>query len=301
MGQFVPNFPMPTDYNLNTKIITKEMKRLFTLLLVSSLAFANTSSYEDYTYQTDKSFTTIENLVGKTFVPNAYMEGVGNKAIVEAGDVKVHIGADFVAFDGVDGLHYFNVTDKKPSYDGYSFNLVDLRGSNLSEFTVVTDPAYQVQLLHLNSRKYGEHTFFLPQKSKEELKAEHKYFTPKNITLIAAYGMLIDKTINPYKELADYTNPAAVTEKVSMKRDLNVSFSNEQVTVNSKVAAEDFAYDIKKVKIKEVSSTKVPYAVKMFEMKVKRNDNKVRKVKVFLNAVNQIEFIELKDTRYFLR
>ena len=277
------------------------MKRILTLLFVCSIAFANsnTSSYEDYTYQSDKSFNNIQKLVGKTFIPNAYTVGVGIKEHVEPGAVKIHIGNDFIAMDGVEDLYYFNIVDKKKTNVGFEFRLAGMRGSDFSKFKVVTDGANHVQLLYFSSRKHGEHTFHLPKKSNEQIAKENQYFTPKNRTLITSYDALQNQFIIPNRKIENTKNPLAVAEAISMKRGFEMKFGAKTMTINSKATSEQFTYTVKKVKTEEVCCEKTyGGAVKMMKVRVK---NKAKNIKVYLNAVNQIEYIDIKNTRYFLR
>lgn len=277
------------------------MKTILTLLFICSVAFANsnTSAYIDYTYQSDKSFNNIQKLVGKTFIPDAYTAGYGIQEQVEPGAIKIHIGNDFVAMDGVEDIYYLSIVDKKKSKVGFEFKLVDSRGTDFYTFKVVTDDANHVQLLYLHSRKNGEHTFHLPKKSSDQIAKENKYFTPKNRTLITSYDALQNQFIVPNRKIDNVKNKLAVPESISMKRGFDLKFGQKTVTVNSKATSEQFTYPIKNIKVEEVCCEKTyAGAVKMMKIKVK---DKAKYVKVYLNAVNQIEYIDIKNTRYFLR
>ena len=81
------------------------MRKLTTLLLTLLLYVglnATVPTSGDYTYQQDKQFRSIEQLTGQTFVPIEYIADRGGAIDLEAGQIKIYVGHDFVAFKGVE-------------------------------------------------------------------------------------------------------------------------------------------------------------------------------------------------------
>lgn len=272
------------------------MKNIFIFLfvaLVSVGAYATTPSTGDYTYQRDKQFNNLNQLTGQTFVPKEYVEGRGGKKRVAPGSVMVHFGADMVGFKGVDGLKTFGVIAKTKIRKGFEYKLVDRRGSDFSKIQVLTDKYNYIHTINFYSKKYGAFTFYLPQKTKDQLKKERAYFTAKKKHTVKAYTDLVNKTIVPYQEVTDASAKNALKAKVPMNRKFNMTFTEEEVKI--KVDKEEVAYKIRKVKTKRTVTGKAVNTV--MEIKVKKRP---KKVILNINDKNQIDNITIKNSQYFL-
>ena len=142
------------------------MRKLTTLLVTLLLCVgmnATVPTSGDYTYQEDKQFRSIEQLTGQTFVPREYIAERGGAIDLEAGQIKIYIGHDFIAFKGVENLNQFGVVAKTKIRTGYELKLADRRGTDFAKMEVLTDKQGHVHTLNYYSQKYGVYTFYLPK------------------------------------------------------------------------------------------------------------------------------------------
>jgi len=238
---------------------------LITILVVLSQFAAANSGFEDYTYQKDRPFNDIRQLQGQTFVPQAYSESSHGKTQVEAGKVKIHIGNSMVHIEGVTSLGSFNIVAATSTRVGYEFKIMDSRGYNSSKMKVVLDRNNFVELVYLYSRKYGEFTFFLPNKTQKDLERERAYFSNKKSTLIESEDDLKDLSLVPYKQVINIHNPSAVTEKISMKKGVSFKVGTKYVTIKSE--GSEKSYKLKKSKVELVSLKNQPHITESWELK----------------------------------
>ena len=272
------------------------MRKLTTLLVTLLLCVsmnATVPTSGDYTYQTDKQFRSIEQLTGQTFVPMEYMAERGGAIDLDAGEIQIHVGGDFIGFKGVEGLGQFGIVAKQKIREGYELKLVDRRGTDFANMQVLTDKKGHVHTLNYYSQKYGLYAFYLPKKTNSQLKKERAYFTVQDKHSLKAYEDLVNQTIVPYMQVLDVTEKAALTEKISMKKQFKIEFTEKQVTFKN--VNQSFTYDVKRVKVKktvrgtELSST--------MEIKLKQQP---KKIILKLDNKNHIKSIAVKNTRYFL-
>lgn len=271
------------------------MKRLMILLV--SLLFTTTTiwaSLGDYTYQKDKRFTHVKQLNGQTFVPQEYIEGKGGRVFVRPDKIKIHISSAKMAFEGVDKLGFFNIVAKTKTKTGFNFKLTDGRGRDFSKLIIVMNGEY-VRSMHLTSKKLGEYTFFLPQKSKSQLKQERRYFSSTRTTKSETYDELCKEPIVPYQQIRNVNNPYSFLEKISVKQKFSIDFAEGSVLFKDRKDSK--RYRVKRVKKRDLTIKDNPAVKQVLDVKIK---DKAKRIKVFLNDKNQIEFIELKGTRYLL-
>lgn len=272
------------------------MKNLLITILVvlSQFAVAN-SGFEDYTYQKDKSFNDIRQLQGQTFVPQAYSKSSHGKTQVEAGKVKIHIGNSMVHIEGVPSLGSFNIIAAASTRVGYEFKIMDNRGYHSSKMKVVLDRNNFVELVYIYSKKSGEFTFFLPNKTQKDLEKERAYFSNKKSVLIDNEDDLENLSLVPYKQTVGINNPSALTEKISMKKGVSFKVGTKYVTIKS--GGKEESYKLKKSKIELVSLKNQPQITESWELKTEGRKNNI---KMFLNEKSEIEFFDVNNVRYSL-
>ena len=272
------------------------MRKLTTLLLTLLLYVglnATVPTSGDYTYQQDKQFRSIEQLTGQTFVPIEYIADRGGAIDLEAGQIKIYVGHDFVAFKGVENLQQFGVVAKRKMREGYELKLADRRGTDFAKMQILTDRKGHVHTLNYYSQKYGVYTFYLPKKTASQLKKERAYFTVKDKHTLKAYTDLVNQTIVPYMQILDVTDKTALNEKISMKKQFKIEFTEKKVKFSN--AQKSISYDVKRVKMKKtVKGTELSSTM---EIKLKQ---KPKKIILKLDNKNNIESIAVKNTRYFL-
>ena len=261
-------------------------------LTVVSLSNAMAAGWNDYTYQREKRFEKIEQVVGQTFVPQEYAAGYGKHTEVEAGDVKIHFMANSVKIEGIEGLGSYTIVARSKSRTGYDFKLADSRGYELSELKLLLDRDRYVAGIYFYSRKSGELSFALPEKTQSQLQKERNYFTAKAANKVSVFNDLLGKSIMPIKYLANTDN--SVMESISINDKFGFKFSERQVTVSSLRGSK--TYSVKRSKQLKYTG-KDPKVKNVLEVKLA--DNK-QAMKLYLNEQHQIEYVELNNTKYFL-
>ena len=243
-------------------------------LTVVSLSNAMAAGWNDYTYQREKRFEKIEQVVGQTFVPQEYAAGYGKHTEVEAGDVKIHFMANSVKIEGIEGLGSYTIVARSKSRTGYDFKLADSRGYELSELKLLLDRDRYVAGIYFYSRKSGELSFALPEKTQSQLQKERNYFTAKAANKVSVFN--------------------SVMESISINDKFGFKFSERQVTVSSLRGSK--TYSVKRSKQLKYTG-KDPKVKNVLEVKLA--DNK-QAMKLYLNEQHQIEYVELNNTKYFL-
>lgn len=271
----------------------RKLTTLFITLLLCVGMNATVPTSGDYTYQQDKQFRSVEQLTGQTFVPGEYIAERGGAVDLEAGEIKIYVGQDFVAFKGVENLNNFGIIAKRKIREGYELKLADRRGTDFAKMQILTDKKGHVHTLNYYSQKYGIYTFYLPKKTASQLKKERAYFTVKDKYTLKAYEDLVNQTIVPYMQVLDVTDKSGMSEKISMKKQFKIEFTEKQVKFSN--AEKSISYDVKRVKMKK--SVKGTELSSTLEIKLKQ---KPKKIILKLDDNNNIEFIGVKNTRYFL-
>ncbi len=267
------------------------------LLSIGLTASTNSAAYGDYTYQTDKKIQRIEQLVGQTFVPQEYVEGYDMKRALKPGEITIEITPNAVLLKGVNKIEKLAIIGKAATRLGFEFKLADQRGKDVSKLKIVTNKYKHVQLLYLYSKKYGEHTFFLPLRTKTQIEREKAYFTSAKKYKVNHYADIVGKRITPNQQHANVTNPNEVLEKVSMKQQLNITFADTAVVF--KDAKASTAYKI--AKAKKVKNHKSKYDATVTQVMPIKVKGKTKKINVFLNENNQIVFVGVQNAQYFLQ
>ena len=274
------------------------MKKLITfLLLIMVMSVSAWATSGEYTYQKDRKFTDIRQLNNQTFLPQKYVEGMGSKKEVDPGSIKIHFSSRLLVIEGLNNMTVaFNIVAAHRNMYGYEFKLADSRGYDFSTLNVVLDNQKYIQMIYLGSQKYGDYSFYLARKTKSQLKKEKSYFTSKTEYQLASMSHLVGVDINPYRLLHDYNNPSLEPERIAVDDDINLKFGDGFMTFSENGKVKKLKIKTKRSSIYEAKGYKS--VSKIMELRVNKSP---KKVKLFLNDTNQIEFIQLKDARYFLR
>ncbi|OWY19031.1 hypothetical protein C7N43_23415 [Sphingobacteriales bacterium UPWRP_1] len=242
-----------------------------------------------YTFVSDRRYNVIHELDGEEFIPAQYQAGQGDIKNLKPGQMMIDILPSTIQINGAEGLGNFQILSKYPDRVGYIYELMDEKGQT-ARLKVVVDQDNYVDLIYLFSKANGEHTFYLAQKKDSELAAEKNYFTGKNQYFIRSYGNLVEKTIFPYSVVE---NATAGDQPVRIKQADNISIVFNEKTVSTPKGT----FDIKEANTFAYNLEGFPAVKSMIEIALK---GKPGKMYVFLNFKQQIEFIEVANTRYFL-
>ena len=208
---------------------------------------------------------------------------------IEAGEMVISIYTGKVVIRGIENLGVFHITKKTKERVGYVYELMSKEGKS-ARFKVVLGQDDYINLLYFYSRALGEHTFFLAEKEDQALAAEQNFFTPKSKIFVRSYGNLVDKEVKPF----------------SIIKDLSVSKNEERIMMNSPMTVKFGEYNcstpqgtfsIKEAKTYEYRSAEFPSVRSMIELFVRE---KPKRIYIYLNFKQEIECIEIGDTRYFL-
>lgn len=269
---------------MNIKITTLVLSLIFCLE-----ALAQPVDRLVYSFVSEKRYSLIQELDGEVFVPAEYQKAREDVTKVRVGQMKVTIYPQKIAIKGVKELGdgTFHVLSKSPNRVGYVYELMDQSGQ-AARFKVVTDQHKYVNLLYFYSKKLGEHTFFLAEKDEKEVAEEQSFYTIKHQFFVRSYRNLIEKTVQPYEMAVKGGNK----QKIKKGQNMSFAFEKESVTLPQGTfklkGAKTFAYKL----------PGHPSVRSMIELKLK---GKVKKAAIYLNFKQQIELIEVGNTRYFLK
>ena len=245
-----------------------------------------------YTYNTDRRYNVIQEIDWEEFYPAEYQEGTGEKVPLKAGQMRLQVQGGTLQIDGVDPLApgKYQIVSKTEGKIGFVYELMD-RKNQPARFKVVIDQDKYVNLLYFYSKTMGEYTFYLAEKSEEELSGENSYFTPKNLYFVRSMGNLVDKELRPYAMIKDVTlsdrlTPIKQTDHIVIR------------CTDTSISMPEGTFDIKEANSYVYNLEGYPSVRSMMEVKLK---SKPGKIVIFLNFKQQIEFIQINDTRYFLK
>ncbi len=287
----------------------KTTLRIFALLLLTTGAVMNLSAQDDelvpmsdkvsqdvekeadvitYTYITDKRYDIIHELAGEKFFPAGYQEGQGQAREIAPGQMAIQLQDQQILIKGVKGLEGFQVVSKSSNRIGYIYELMDAKGKP-AKLKVVVDQDKYVNLVYFYSKSLGEHTFYMAEKSKEDIAAEQSYFTSKEQYFIRSYQNLLEKEVVPYQAAkAGEGSPKPIEKSAGIK----ITFNEENVVTPLGT------FPVKKAQTFQYKLKGHPAVRSMIEISLK---GKMKKMMVYINFKQQIEVIEFGDTRYFLR
>ncbi len=280
------------------------MKRTIecTLIVLAALFFVQPLTAQDeeevikYTYASDKQFNRVQDFTGYTFIPNEVEEGEFGPELIGEGDVKILFTENIVYFKGVEGYSSININSKNPFNLGYEFEWMDVNNPSISgKLRIICDQQNFVQLIYINSRETPEYAFFMPLKSEYLLEQEAAYFTSKKDVEARAYPSLDGKAIYPYRMIEDLRTRVP-EERVYIEDSIYLKFELEKM--HYKKGELDKTYTIKKAKTMEYRFPGKPEIKFLIEIAVEEVNEKF---KIYVNSRNQIEAIELRKSRFFLK
>jgi hypothetical protein len=245
-----------------------------------------------YTYTTDRRYNVIQEVDGEKFYPSHYQSGGDEKMEVPAGKIALTVQKGFLKIDGIEGLTpgMFSIISKTEQKVGFVYELMDKKNQP-ARFKIVIDQTDKyVVLLYFYSKILGEYTFYLAEKTDEQHSIDASYFTPKSMYFVRSYGNLVDKELHPYTMVKDIT----MTDKPSpIKQADNITIR----CTDTSISLPEGSFDIKEANSYAYNLDGFPSVRSMIEIKTKGKS----KIGIFLNFKQQIEFIQIGNTRYFLK
>lgn len=242
-----------------------------------------------YSFVSENRYKTIHELDDQHFIPAKYQLGQKEIKPIEAGEMVVSIFTGMVIIQGIEDLGTFHITQKKKDKVGYIYELMSKDGKT-ARFKVVVDQDNYINLLYFYSRALGEHTFFLAEKEDQALAAEKKFFTPKSKIFVRSYGNLVDRDVKPYSIVKDITVFNS-QERITMENPMTIEF--KEYTCNTPQGS----FSIKEAKTFEYRTGEFPSVRSRIELFVKE---KPKRIYIYLSFKQEIECIEIGETRYFL-
>ncbi len=242
-----------------------------------------------YSFISENRYETIHELDNQHFIPEKYQLGQKEIVPIEAGEMVISILNGMIVIRGVEGLATFHITQKTKERVGYVYELMSKEGK-VARFKVVLNQDEYITLLYFYSRALGEHTFFLAEKEDGAIAAEQRFFTPKSQIFVRFYANLLEKEIKPYSVVKDM-EVSNQPERVLVESPLSLSFN--EYTCNTPQGS----FSIKEAKTYEYRSREFPSVRSRIELFVKE---KPKRVYIYLSFKQEIECIEIGNTRYFL-
>lgn len=242
-----------------------------------------------YTFVSEKKYNVIHELSEETIVPGFYQYKQGEPKQLAAGDIIIRFTERTIYINGLEGIEQFQVMSKYKAPVGYIFDLMDA-AYRQAKLKVILDTKQHVDFIYLRTDLQGEHTFYLAQKDEQSLAADQSYFTPKDMYFVRSYVNLIDKDIYPYSYIED---ASASDQASTIEKSQNMVFSFSNETINTPKGS----FKIKEAPTFEYKLKGYPAVKSMIAIKLKGKPNEMY---VFLNFKQQIEIIEIGNSRYFL-
>ncbi len=270
--------------------------RIILFLICFCSLFCVTSQYSlaqknmEFSYITDKKYRVIHEFNDQVFVPAAYQLEIEEPDPIKAGKVVIRFSKNQVIFEGSKELpEPFYISNKYKSKVGFVFELMDKR-NRPAKLKAVLDQDNYVFLFYFYSKKWGEHSYYLAEKSAYDLAEDKSYFTTRSKYFIRTYSNLVGKKITPYTYVADLSNGG---EQEKIRKDDNFYFDfkeNELVTHHG-------SFEIKNAKTFEYKVKENPAIKARIDLDLK---GKIKKAYVYVNFKKEVEFIDIGNERYFL-
>ena len=271
------------------KLFTTAVLIMMTCFVYAQDGQSESEANPSYTYISDKRYNVIHELEDEQFFPAGYQLEQSTPEEIAPGQITVSLYSQKVWVQGVEGLETFHVVSKQADRVGFVYELMDKDGGP-ARFKVVTDQNRYVNLLYLYSKTLGEHTFFLAEKDESELAADKSYYTAQEQFFVRSFRNLVDKTIKPYSMMTSMMQ-SSQPAKIEQAQNVNFEFSEESITTPQGT------YSIKEANTFEYKLAGFPGVRSMIEVTLKGTKEKMF---IFLNYKQQIEVIEIGETRYFL-
>jgi len=276
------------------------MKKLITILFLFILFAASIAAWNttitttvDYTYQTDKQFRNVHQLIGQNILPATYQIGKASEVRIDPGEVQINITPNTVRVQGFEKLGSFKIANKTALADGFSLTLLQNRTQHLMRLK--TDSIGHLQQLSLVSPSYGNYQFTFPNKTATQLMQEEAYFTAKSTHTVRSYNDLVGKRLYPQHQLLHANTAYEIAEKIPTSKQLHIRFDADDVYFNTK--NRERKYNYRNTKIVTCSIRGNEAVSKRLDIDIDRKE----KIKVYLNKQYEIEFIEVRGVRYLLR
>ncbi len=261
----------------------------FLLLCLSTNLFAQDELA--YSYITDKRYRVVHELDGEVFVPAGYQEALADPDPVSAGEILVKFFKNKVVINGLESItdDFFIVNRYPDRKVGFVYELMDSRNKT-AKLKVVMDEQNYVMLLYFNSKKWGEHTFYLAEKTANDVAEDKKYYTSNGQYFVRSFSNLLDKKIVPYQVVKDHT---ASVNKELIEKDAKIFFEFKEKEVKTKWGN----YTLKNAKtaefkLKDDSTVKSRIAIDL--------KGKLKQMYIYLNYKKEIAFIEVGKQRFYL-
>lgn len=251
---------------------------------------------EDYSYQGEVFISNPVQLNRRTFIPAEHEEGRGWRRNLEIGEVKIVLNGTQLKFEGVKDLPTFNILAQTITSTGFDFKLTDGRGTVFSKMKIVTENGF-VKLIYLTSRKYGDHTFYLAEKTNSDLAREKAFYTHHNFGKFSFYRELKDVIVKPYLVNNNVNSPYEINKVVPISQNFSIAFSDKSVTFfeNNQARA---TYEVKRVKRKETRLKDNTGVKSVMELILKTKEP--RKIKLFFDKEHFLQCIQINEVRYSL-
>jgi len=171
---------------------------LCTLIFLGGILSAQTTSYS---YQTDRSFRDITDLIGYRFIPD-FLDVPDDdvEQRLKAGDYSFSISKNNLYMEGGKIAGVYNISTINPTEFGYIVKIINARNPLLQGHlkVILNDYAEVEALLFRRSKKEAEMVFHLPVPTKALQKAERAYFTDRWESKLVDKDSLWGHTVRPF-------------------------------------------------------------------------------------------------------
>jgi len=242
-----------------------------------------------FTYVTDKRFKVIHDLEGEIFNPAVYQTEQQLPLELSPGQMQIILGRQKVTIDGLQGLKELTITSKYPDRVGYIYELMDKDGK-IARLKMVTNQDKYIDVIYFYSQEMGEHAFLMAEKTDEEVAADKSFYTPQDMYFVRSYRNLLDKEFKPYSMVEDASIDPTPTP-IERSQNFSIKFEEEQIS------SPKGTFRLKKAQTFTYALEDFPSVRSMIDATVKGKPNHIY---IFLNFKQQVEFIEIDNTRYFL-
>jgi len=280
--------------------------KLFKIILILSTSFyslkAIAQEKEDatevsYSYKSDKVFYKDTDLYGYTFIPNESKHNFEEKSLIKAGDVRIHITANYCYFRGVSGLKDFNIVSINTTQDGFKFDLMDSRNPTFrGEVEIFINEKKQCEGLLFYSKSLGQYAFYLPEQNDKLREKDLAYFTIKQDYKVTQYSDVVGTTIRPFMKIDNpYEN--LEYEKIREKDSVKIVFEERFVILYRDGNGKSF-----EIKSETTLDAREQHAdldiARIIELAWKQD--KKYKIRLYLTPKNEVNMLEFGATQYFL-
>ncbi len=191
--------------------------RLLSILLFC--AFILQAQNNDYTYQTDRKFITMESMLGYDFKPNVKETIDGTTTKLKPGQYSFGFAGNYLYADGGNDVKgVYSVNNVQPAKYGWKMTLMNSRDARIQGHlkVILNDYGNAEALVFKRTGKEQEIIFHLPNLPKTRKEQEDAYFTDMGEFELEVMDSLWNNSFQPFTRIQDTQYRFLISDSTSL-------------------------------------------------------------------------------------